>query len=1152
MFKFAIQTFVALSLSLLASVSFAQSNKVDLGDGRIADRANLGERVRVLVDFTIPAADVPDGAGQFAVRRSMIASTRSALLDEVFGSNLVVSADIGTNKVLNAPLLARTLNNASSMAMELTLAEMEQLAADQRVSRIYPDAISRPYLNESTTLIGAPVVWDAGSEGSGIAVAVLDTGSSHQHTMMNGKVTGSACFSTTSAPSDSVTFCPDGSDSQISPSAGENCPVDDPATSGTTEGVDGCSHGTHVASIAMGGTMTLQSGTVLNGVARGANLVAIQVFSQFTTAAACDPDGTPPDPASAPCVRSFTSDQLAGLDYVITNASTLNIAAVNMSLGGGPEITNASVCDSQNLQMKGLIDQLRTLGVATVIASGNESFSSGVTSPGCISTAITVGSTTKADGVSSFSNSSELVDLLAPGSSIRAAYPLVGGTSYSVGSSGTSMAAPHVTGAIALLRSANPGATVQQIEDALKSTGIPIDDGRINNIVKPRIRVDLASAQLASGGVGLGDVALAPIAGFLASGDLGNPSGFTTKVYTLTNNGTASADFSVSSDKNWLSFDNTSGSVAPNGGTATVTVSVNTANVVVGQTDTAIITFSVGANSTTRGASLNVALPLLNDDFADAFALSGLTVTTSGSSVGASFETGEVEHNSEFTDTGGSSVWFKWTPSLSDNFTVSLEGSNFDTVMSIYTGTGVTALTFVAGNDDAAGPQTFSRAAFDTTAGTTYMIVIDGFNGSSGLYDLAISPTNAPANDDFATAIAISTATGSASSQSVNATAETGEPAHSGQSATKSVWFDWTAPADGDFTFHTDGSSFDTVLAVYTGTAVNALTNVASNDNQGIASVAKPTFTPGASQVTFTATSGQSYKIAIDGNGGASGHIQMGWFSTATPQPNLVTAVLPNARSVTVGQPATAFMTVINAGPGNATACEVSLPNTDFVGGFSYQTTDAANQTTNIADTPVDIVAGAAQNFVFAVTPSAELSGQILTPLASCAEGTSSLVTTGVNTFLLSSSAIQPADMLTIAGTLSGNGVIEMSSASGNGFVTVATAAIGANASLTFRVHDGGAGLPIVTSVCETDPATSVCLSAPSNQVSFDSVNGETRTFAAFLSAVGDIPFAPGDSRLFLTFDDAAGISRGGSSVAVRTDFVAPSTQAEGVIAGFE
>ncbi|VAV89120.1 hypothetical protein MNBD_ALPHA06-1392, partial [hydrothermal vent metagenome] len=221
-----------------------------------------------------------------------------------------------------------------------------------------------------------------------------------------------------------------------------------------------------------------------------------------------------------------------------------------------------------------------------------------------------------------------------------------------------------------------------------------------------------------------------------------------------------------------------------------------------------------------------------------------------------------------------------------------------------------------------------------------------------------------------------------------------------------------------------------------------------------------------------------------------------------------------------------------------------------FVGGFSYQTVDAFNVATGTPDIKTGIAANGAQGFVFAVTPSTTFSEEVLKPVAKCAEGTSSLVTNGVNTFTLSSASIAPADMLTIALSPVAGGVNQMQNASDNGFVVIASAAIGANDTLTFSVNDGGAGLPFVSSVCETNPLDSQCLATPAQSVTINSVNGETRTFAAFVSATGNIPFDPGNNRLFMEFRDQGGILRGGSSIEIRTDFPAP--EAPGEVAGLE
>ena len=132
----------------------------------------------------------------------------------------------------------------------------------------------------------------------------------------------------------------------------------------------------------------------------------------------------------------------------------------------------------------------------------------------------------------------------------------------------------------------------------------------------------------------------------------------------------------------------------------------------------------------------------------------------------------------------------------------------------------------------------------------------------------------APANDAFAAAQILTGAEGSVDGTTVYATAEVGEPAHAGNTAVHSIWYRWTAPSTGSVNFHLCASNpgLDTVLAAYTGTAVGALTPVADSDDG--------CFDFGGfltSTITFDATAGTTYRIAVDGFEGAAGPVILTW-----------------------------------------------------------------------------------------------------------------------------------------------------------------------------------------------------------------------------------------------------------------------------------
>jgi subtilisin family serine protease len=350
------------------------------------------------------------------------------------------------------------------LALTVDTEGLERLRISPLVATITEDRPMFPLLNMSAARIDADDAWSLGYSGQGQTVAILDTGVDKNHPFLAGKVVSEACYSTTYSVYSSTTVCPNGQEEQIGADSGLHCSA------------NGCTHGTHVAGIAAGGTQ--MSGPVAyHGIAKDADIIAIQVFSEFNDPTQCGGNW------NTPCVKSYVSDQMLALERVYDLRNTFDIAAVNLSLGGGYYTSN---CDTE--PQKPLIDQLRAAGIATVVAAGNDGFTNGLSSPACISSAISVGSTrTSNDQVSSFSNSASFLDLLAPGEDIRSSVPGTG-LSYKAG---TSMATPHVAGAWAVLKSNDPQATVDEVLNNLTSTGVLITDSR-NGLTFSRINVTAA------------------------------------------------------------------------------------------------------------------------------------------------------------------------------------------------------------------------------------------------------------------------------------------------------------------------------------------------------------------------------------------------------------------------------------------------------------------------------------------------------------------------------------------------------------------------------------------------------------------------------------------------------------------------------------
>jgi len=422
-------------------------------------RARKEGQIDIIVG--LDTAFVPEGKLSAAARSSQQAAIQS-----------VQTQALDSLRALNVTEKAR-FQTIPFMALRVDAQALEALASDPRVTSIEEDRIAKPLMDSSNPVIGSPIAWAGNMDGTGQAVAVLDTGVDTSHpwfTTGGSRIVAEACYSTDNGGvTDSL--CPGGVTASTAPGSGVNC-----------VGIGGCDHGTHVAGT-VGGNNGAGPGY---GVARDADIIAMQVFSKFLTAGSCGTEG-------APCVRTYSSDQIRALERILVLNATLDIASVNMSLGGGQYFDQAS-CDAANVAVKLAIDNLASVGIATVIASGNDGFTTSTGTPGCISTAITVGATNDRDSVAGFSNIANFIDLLAPGVAITSSVP-GGGTG---SKQGTSMATPHVAGAWSMLKEFAPAATVAQVLAALNTTGTVIDDARVGGSITGmrRINVEQALANL--------------------------------------------------------------------------------------------------------------------------------------------------------------------------------------------------------------------------------------------------------------------------------------------------------------------------------------------------------------------------------------------------------------------------------------------------------------------------------------------------------------------------------------------------------------------------------------------------------------------------------------------------------------------------------
>jgi len=284
--------------------------------------------------------------------------------------------------------------------------------------------------------------------------------------------------------------------------------------------------------------------------------------------------------------------------------------------------------------------------------------------------------------------------------------------------------------------------------------------------------------------------------------------------------------------------------------------------------------------------------PPANDSFAAATAVTTLEPILTGNNCASTAEPGEPldEYASNRT------VWYAWTPTIT--VTESLPALPQHLIATVYSGATLGGLTKVARS---AYPHGDYGAQFTARAGTPYRIQVDsvgnpgyGIAGPQTAFAISLDKL-VPCNDAFSCASGILNdtplpLTGTQLTDNVDATAEPGEPAHAGVAAAHSLWWEITPPVAATLTLSTAGSGFDTVLAVYTGTRVDALTRVTADDDAAGG---------GASRVTFAVAGGTTYRVAVDGKAGATGQVLLGWRLSIPPPRNDMFA---NATVLTGGQ----------------------------------------------------------------------------------------------------------------------------------------------------------------------------------------------------------------------------------------------------------
>lgn len=527
---------------------------------------------------------------------------------------------------------------------------------------------------------------------------------------------------------------------------------------------------------------------------------------------------------------------IAGIDWVVSHHSSGVKAIANMSLGGpaDPNLNSA-------------VGRLLSDGIVPVSAAGNESVSACSKSPASASATITVGATDRNDFRAGFSNYGSCLDLFAPGVDIVST--MMGSTSGSL--SGTSMAAPHVAGAAAVYWSLNPSFSAASVMSGLLNLA--------------------SSGKVFSPGTGSPNKLLymTPASGVVP----GTPAA----PVATQSNGTVGITWTAPSSTGTSAIN--AYTVQTSAGSTVCSWTSGPLSCSVSGLASGTYSFKVSASSNAGASpwsalsnSVTVTTTGNNDFFASARSISGTSGSINDSNTSATREVGEPQPYGS-----AATKWYSYSAPTSGTMSINTDGSNFDTVLAVYSGSSVSTLTTLASDDDS-GSEAQSALTVSVSQGSTYFVQVGGYTSShvgSIVLTWSLSGSTCsgtPSNNSFSCATTLSTASGTSNTSNSLATTEAGEPSQ--YNSGRSIWYRFSPTGSGTGLFDLYLSDFDTVLEVYRSSSASPsfsnLVAVASNDDFSDSDMTS--YLP-----SVTISAGYHYFVRVAGYNSSSGSVRFYW-----------------------------------------------------------------------------------------------------------------------------------------------------------------------------------------------------------------------------------------------------------------------------------